>query len=234
MKKTCRIQGSVIVLVIGSVLAKANAEGVLPTPILKGGGNNLRALEGQLPTPDVGAAVRGANRRVITNPAYGCTAVEGIFTVPDIYVPGGPYYTTTSQGQLIPAPGPPFHRANSKPIFYLGSKREGVEDSDPAFEVDGGVQYEWKAAEYMYLDGTEQKVGIAPPAMERVFDGKNSDFAFGNGGVKIQPVGWRAGPGTANPGVNNLAHVQAVCSTSRAMKCGEIRLRLILCSHIAT
>lgn len=127
----------------------------------------------------------GVNRRVLTNAASsGAVAsqycgVRGNFTFPRIFVPSGPI--------LNPGVIPP-NRADSKPTFYLGARRNG-------FEVDAGLQYEWRAMTY----GNNQ---IANPGYSVFVRISNPDFTTGG---TVNPLGaWRCGPGTSNNSVSSF------------------------------
>lgn len=158
----------------------------------------IAQAEGVLPTPDVAAAIRGANRRVVTasdaGNGKGYTAVRGTFDVPNVFVPSGPYYG----GGMAPPPG---NRVNSLPTFYLGCnhKNDYTDPTEAAFEVDAGVQYQWKAA-----SGSDQYGNpfYAPPGWEVFVKVSNSAVNSGS----ANPTGyWRAGPGTDNPNVTSFS-----------------------------
>lgn len=141
----------------------------------------------------------GVNRRVITNPAATSTpafqycGVRGIFDVPTIFVPLG----RVGIGLLQP------NRANSKPTFYLGASAQKAGGN---FEVDAGVQYEWRAAVVApYNDpstGASVPASVAPPGYLVFVRNTNADFT--NNQFLTAAGGWRCGPGTLNPAVSDF------------------------------
>ena len=150
-------------------------------------------VDGTWPDPPVGAGIRGANRRVITN-RTGYYAVRGRFNVPLMRVPADAVANTT----------------NPKPGFYLGVSQGSdiIEDENGEFispdpiEVDAGIIFEVRAVNTGRVDSLGRPITV--PIGYTPFVRTTSNYTDRKGTFVSTGNQWRSGFGTKNPNVTHF------------------------------